>query len=428
MIKRIIFWLSDLKVAITLLFLIGIASGLGTTIPQLQAKESYLNIYNKNPWIGFINGEAILWLQLDHIYTSVWFLTLLILLGLSLSICSWRRQVPALLASLRWLDYSEPRELSKLALAETFSSTEKNKELNLLARYLKAKGWQIKQSQGRLAARQGVVGRIGPPLVHIGIILLMVGAAWGALQGNKIERFLAPGRSFDLLNKDGIKQLTVNLATFNIERDEIGRPKQFRSTLELIEPEKSQSSFQEISVNHPLRFNGMTIYQADWSLAAITLRIGNSPKLQLPLKSFPELGEQVWGLILPTSPEDSNPLLITASNEQGPIQVFNSEGQLIKNLRPGGQGLEVNGLSLKIIDLLPASGLLLKRDPGVPLVYTGFAIILLGGCLSMISTRQLWAIEDPTESSIHVGGLSNRNLVGLANDLPNLLSEARKMH
>ena len=29
--------------------------------------------------------------------------------------------------------------------------------------------------------------------------------------------------------------------------------------------------------------------------------------------------------------------------------------------------------------VVPASGLLLKRDPGVPLVYGGFAIALLGG-------------------------------------------------
>ena len=58
-------------------------------------------------------------MQLNHLYTSNWFLGLLIWLGLALMICSWRRQLPALQAALKWLDYQEPRQLSKLAIAET---------------------------------------------------------------------------------------------------------------------------------------------------------------------------------------------------------------------------------------------------------------------------------------------------------------------
>ncbi|WP_320673968.1 cytochrome c biogenesis protein ResB [Prochlorococcus sp. MIT 1341] len=425
-INRLLFWISNLKIAIALLFIIAIASALGTTIPQNQAKDVYLNTYNQQPWLGLIKGELLLSLQLDHVYTSAWFLTLLIWLGLSLITCSWRRQIPTLRANLKWVDYLQPQQLGKLALAETFSIPKQTEKLNYLTKHLKKQGWQVKNNQDRLAARKGVIGRVGPPLIHLGIVLLMIGAVWGSLQGEKIERFLAPGRSFDLLNRNGINQLTINLDKFQIDRDQTGRPEQFRSKLELIEPGASKSSFWEISVNHPLRIHGMTIYQADWSLAALTVRIGNSPKLQLPLKSFPELGEQIWGLVLPTSPSGENPLLLTISNEKGPIEVFDEEGNFINNLRPGSEKIEINGLSLQVLDVLAASGILLKRDPGVPMVYTGFAVILLGGSLSMIATKQLWVIKDPNESVIHVGGLSNRNLIGLANELPILLSQAIK--
>ena len=64
----------------------------------------------------------------------------------------------------------------------------------------------------------------------------MMGAAWGALAGNRLERFLAPERSLDLLNREGENQLSITLTDFRIERDPAGRPEQFRSTLNLVEP------------------------------------------------------------------------------------------------------------------------------------------------------------------------------------------------
>ena len=223
-------------------------------------------------------------------------------------------------------------------------------------------------------------------------------------------------------NNDGEKQLTLTLESFNIDRDPAGRTEQFRSKLNLVKPNQKQQDTYEVSVNHPLRFEGLTIYQADWSLAAITLQIGESPKLQLPLRSFPELGDQIWGLVLPTRPDGSEPVLLTLSNEKGPVEVLDANGEILANLRPGGPSNEVKGIPVKVTNILPASGLLLKRDPGVPLVYLGFTITLIGGVLSIIATRQLWAVADPKESSLHVGGLCNRNLAGLANELPTILA------
>ena len=168
----------------------------------------------------------------------------------------------------------------------------------------------------------------------------------------------------------------------------------------------------------------MTVYQADWSLATITVQLGRSPLLQLPLQNFPELGDQLWGLVLPTRPDGSEPVLLTLGSEAGPVQVFGEGGELITNLRPGGSSVEVNGLPLRVVEVMPASGLLLKRDPGVPLVYSGFAITLLGGGLSLVATRQLWAVEDPKHQKLHIAGLCNRNLSGFAQEFPTLLSRA----
>ena len=429
--KRLIAWISDLRLAIGLLILIAIASGLGTLVPQQESAELYHRVYDAQPWLGLLNGDAILRLQLDHVYSSNWFLGLLAWLGLSLILCSWRRQWPALQAALRWIDYSSPRQLSKLTLAETLSSPNAESQLGQLHALLQQRGWQVQPHPHRLAARRGVSGRVGPLLVHAGLVVLMVGAAWGALAGQRLERFLAPGNELELINRRGETQLTVTLEGFGIERDPAGRPEQFRSQLRLqpgdpaaVEPLSATN--REISVNHPLRFQGMTVYQADWALAAIQVQLGKSPILELPLQSFPQLGDQVWGIVLPTRPDGSNPVLVSLSSEQGPVTVYSAEAEVLGTLVPGGGPAEIAGIPLRIAGVVPASGLLLKRDPGVPLVYAGFAIALAGGALSLIATRQLWAIAEPEQQKLHVAGLCNRNLAAFSRELPALLVDLQQ--
>ncbi|MFM8674190.1 MAG: cytochrome c biogenesis protein ResB [Vulcanococcus sp.] len=422
--KRLIAWISDLRLAIGLLILIAIASGLGTLVPQKESAELYHRVYDPQPWLGLFNGDALLRLQLDHVYSSGWFLALLAWLGLALILCSWRRQWPALRAALRWIDYSAPRQLSKLTLAETIPCADPSASLQQLQQLLSQRGWQVQPHPNRLAARRGVSGRVGPLLVHTGLVVLMVGAAWGALGGQRLERFLAPGNVLELLNRRGDTQLSVTLEQFGIERDPAGRPEQFRSRLKL-DPGGSEPTERAISVNHPLRFQGMTVYQADWALAAVQLQLGQSPILELPLQSFPQLGEQVWGIVLPTRPDGSNPVLLALSSEQGPVTAYSADAEVLGTLVPGGDPVEIQGIPLRIAAVVPASGLLLKRDPGVPLVYAGFAIALAGGGLSLIATRQLWAIAEPEQGKLHLAGLCNRNLTALAQELPALVADLR---
>jgi cytochrome c biogenesis protein len=169
----------------------------------------------------------------------------------------------------------------------------------------------------------------------------------------------------------------------------------------------------------------MTLYQADWALAAIGVQLGRSPVLELPLQSFPQLGEQIWGLVLPTRPDGSQPVLLLLSSEAGPVDVFGADGQSLGQISVAGDPLEVDGLPIRVASVLPASGILLKRDPGVPLVYGGFGLALAGGALSLVATRQLWAISEGSgsEGRLHVAGLCNRNLTAFAGELPQLLQQ-----
>ena len=417
-ISQVLNWLSSLKIAILLLLLIAISCAVGTIIPQQESDQFYFDNFNKNPFLGIINGKILLLFEFNQIYTSYWFLFLLSWLGLALAVCSFRRQLPILKSALNWIDYKTPRQIAKLSIAQAIQTDNPSKNLEKLKINLKKQGWDIKETDGRIAARQGVVGRLGPILIHLGMILLMLGATYGSLNGQTIEKFLAPGRSIDLLNKNEEKGLTIELQKFKIERDPQGRAEQYISTVNIIEP-KSRKETKEISVNNPLRYKGLTLYQADWSLAAITIQINNSPKLQIPIEAIPELGEQVWGTTIPTKKDGTDPILLTVNSELGPVIIYDNDGTQLIRLSTNKEE-KVKETLIKIINIVPSSGLLLKRDPGVPIVYTSFAIILIGGSLSLISTKKIWIIHEKEKSLIYIGGVCNRNLSGLLKELPKL--------
>ena len=419
-ISQVLNWLSSLKIAILLLLLIAISCAAGTLIPQQESNQFYYDNFNKNPFLGIINANILLLFEFDHVYTSFWFLFLLIWLGLALSVCSFRRQLPILKSALNWIDYKSPRQIAKLSVAQTIVTNNCSESLEKIKLNLKKQGWNVKETDGRIAARQGVIGRLGPILIHLGMILLMIGATYGSLNGKTIEKFLAPGRSIDLLNNNEEKGLTIELQKFQIERDPQGRAEQYKSIVNVIEPNGNNQS-KEISVNYPLRYKGLTLYQADWSLAAITIQIDNSPKLQIPIEPISELGEQVWGTVIPTNKDGKNQILLTVDSELGPVNIYDNDGTLLTKLSINKEE-KVKGALIKIINIIPSSGLLLKHDPGVPLVYLSFAIILIGGSLSIISTKKIWVLHENEKSMIYIGGLSNRNLSGLSKELPNLIS------
>mgnify|MGYP003323114752 FL=1 len=419
-ISQVLNWLSSLKIAILLLLVIAVSCAAGTLIPQQESNQFYYENFNKNPFLGIINANILLLFEFDHVYTSFWFLFLLIWLGLALSVCSFRRQLPILKSALNWIDYKSPRQIAKLSVAQTIVTNNCSKSLEKIKLNLKKQGWNVKETDGRIAARQGVIGRLGPILIHLGMILLMIGATYGSLNGKTIEKFLAPGRSIDLLNNNEEKGLTIELKKFKIERDPQGRAEQYRSIVNVIEPNGNNQS-KEISVNYPLRYKGLTLYQADWALAAITIQIGNSPKLQVPIEPIPQLGEQVWGTIIPTNKDGKNQILLTVDSELGPVNIYDNDGTLLTKLSINKEE-KVKGALIKIINIIPSSGLLLKHDPGVPLVYLSFAIILIGGSLSIISTKKIWVLHEKEKSMIYIGGLSNRNLSGLSKELPKFIS------
>ena len=140
--KNLILKISSLRFAISLIIFIAIASGIGTFIPQGSNNKFYIDNFGSTPIFGFLDGEKVLKLQLDHIYTSFWFLFTLILLCVSLAACSFRRQIPSLKASLKWVEYKSEKKFSKLQLTSSHLINQDRDLISIVDLLLKKRGWK----------------------------------------------------------------------------------------------------------------------------------------------------------------------------------------------------------------------------------------------------------------------------------------------
>jgi len=422
--KKFILKISSLRFAILLIIFIAISSGVGTLIPQGNDQQEYIDFYNETPIFGFINGSQVIKLQLDHVYTSNWFLFSLVLLCISLAACSFRRQIPSLKAALKWTEYKNEKKFYKLQLTTNYEIIQDVDHILKADSLLRKKGWSISKYKNRLSARKGLVGKLGPIIVHIGLIILLIGSAYGNFSSQSKEQYLRLGESLDLINESTNSKVRIKLKNFFIERESDGKPKQFISNLEFFSKQQNLNELKTTQVNQPIRFKGLTIYQADWSVSNIILEI-DSVLYQLQLKPIPEIGDQIWGLLIELGRENKKNYLLTIDNENGPLKVSNIEDFSENFIYLNNNPLEINSSKLSLKKIIPSSGLIIKNDPSIPFIYLSFTLIILGTIFSLIPTNQIWILFNETSNKLFIGGLSNRNLLGFKKEFLKLSDDIK---
>jgi len=422
--KNLILKISSLRFAISLIIFIAIASGIGTFIPQGSNNKFYFDNFDSAPIFGFLDGEKVLKLQLDHIYTSFWFLFTLILLCISLAACSFRRQIPSLKASLKWVEYTSEKKFSRLQLTSSHPINQDEDLLSIVDLLLKKRGWKTFKFKSHISARRGLIGKIGPLVVHIGLIVLLIGSAYGSFTSQSKEQYLLPGESLNLVNESKNSKAYIKLVDFSIERESDGIPKQFISNLNFYSEDLNLDEIKTAKVNQPIRFKGLTIYQADWAISNVVLEI-DGILYQLQLKEIPEIGNQVWGVLVELGSEAKNNFLLTIDNENGPLKITNTENFLGNNLYINDNPLEVNSSKVSLKKVIPSSGLIIKNDPSIPFIYFSFLLIIFGTIISLIPTNQLWILVSNQSQKLFIGGLSNKNLVGFKKEFLKLSEEIK---
>jgi cytochrome c biogenesis protein len=196
---------------------------------------------------------------------------------------------------------------------------------------------------------------------------------------------------------------------------------QFYSDLSVLDQQGQAVDQQTIYVNKPLRYRGVTFYQTDWGIAAVQVRLNKSPIFQIPMAQLDTGGKgRIWGTWIPTKPDLSEGVSLLARDLQGTLLVYDAAGKLVSTVR-SGMATEVNGITLKIVDVIGSTGLQIKADPGIPLVYTGFGLLMLGVIMSYVSHSQIWALQK--DGRFYLGGRTNRAQVTFEREVIEILDQ-----
>jgi len=80
--------------------------------------------------------------------------------------------------------------------------------------------------------------------------------------------------------------------------------------------------------------------------------------------------------------------------------------------------------NLRIVEILPSTGLLIKYDPSILIIYFGFVILMVTTFLSYLPYTQIWLFQKGKQ--VWLGSSTNRGKIQLELDLENLLRESEK--
>ena len=234
---------------------------------------------------------------------------------------------------------------------------------------------------------------------------------------NELARLLAPAGSAGVISVDD----------FHVTYYPNGQVSQYYSEVDVSDVPGSDAPPQRVSmkVNVPLRFRGVTAYQTDWAISSVTVRVGergaaavdDAPAFALPMVSLegkPGFAGRIWGTFVPVPPRAGAPVggtpagVTLAARDFQSVAVYGPDGAFVGVRRPGsGKAIVVDDVPLLVERLTGATGLELKSDPGVPLVYAGFGLLIVTSFLSFVSHSQVWAVEDAA-GALHVGGKTTK--------------------
>jgi len=401
--------LADLRFAIFILLLISFCSIIGTIIEQDQPIEIYKNNYPlMKPLFGFLSWDKILLFGLDHVYKTWWFLFLIFSFGCSLTICSFLQQLPSIKIARRCQFFRTSNPFYKLKLSTILNNTCSTR---ILAK-IKKNQYSIFQQRNMIYGYKGLIGRIAPLIVHFSMILILLGTIVGALLGFKAQEIVPKTESFHIQNilNTGpsaiIPETSGRINDFWINYSKTKTISQFYSDLSILNEQGNEIQRKTISVNSPLIFKGVYYYQTDWNLLGLRLQIKPNQVVEYPLTNIFGNQEKIWLTWIGNQENLKEGLIIIISNLEGYCSIYNNLVQFLGNLEVNEN--ETFSQPITFLETISSTGLQIKRDPGISLIYSGFLFLMVSSLTSYITYSQIWMISQ--NGQIFIGGNTNRAL------------------
>jgi cytochrome c biogenesis protein len=365
-----------------------------------------------DPTLGKGVVDALERLQLFHVFTSAWFSVGLVVLIVSIVACTidrtprlWRQS-----AEIRVVQ-PDPYYDPKLPDRALMAGVEADAAAAVLRRHRFAVRRETVDGIAYLYGDRNRWTKMATLLTHAGLVLFLVAAAVTARLGFEQGLVVAEGESMTVQPIGTPGLLLVRNLGFEAPGFETGSPTDFTTRLAVYQDGR-QVAEKTIRVNDPLEVGGYTFHQNGF---------GPAPDLAIrdaegrPLWSGPiPMTDQAAGfpfaeIAVPGRDVALQLLLQRASDGAGVLLVVpfhavgtNPDGSpVIEGLEPlalvrGETGTsEGTDFSVELRGFGEFTLLIAKRDPGAPLVWTAFGLLIVGLLITFwMPRRRVWGRLD----------------------------------
>lgn len=425
--------------------LLATTSIIGTVILQNAPQSEYIDRYG----LGLTN--FIKTFSFDDMYHAEWFLFLILILCINIVVCSidrlektWKIIFP------KKITFNTDRFLKQKNLLTYTADNTISQEEKCQAYLSKSVGKVIKEKTDTgtvLYAEQGRWSRVGVYIVHSSILFMLVGALIGAILGFKANLRLDEGASSDVAflakNRLPVQMgFTVRCDDFDLELYDNGQPKDYTSTLTVIE-NGTETFTKDIEVNHPLRYKGINIFQSSYGPIgmdkSLTMEIVSQASKQTQVHKL-KIGDKV---ALPDNKgffvlKGIEPHYKFMNNNLGTAfvgQVIPDQGEPfdihlpIKHAKFDKMRKGQFAFIIKQVGQKYYTGLQVTKDPGIWYVYIGFILIIIGCWITFFISHQSFLIHiqstDSNTVTISLSGITNRNHQGMKLKINKMLNQLK---
>ncbi|CAL9521459.1 cytochrome c biogenesis protein ResB [Streptomyces sp. enrichment culture] len=303
------FWrqLTSMRVALLLLLLLSLAAIPGSVIPQTGVDVTQVEDFRqRHTTLAPIYDK----LGLFHVYSSVWFSAIYILLFVSLIGCivprTWQ-----FVGQLRGRPPAAPQRLTRLPAHATWRTTASPEEAREAAlALLKRRRYRAHPTADAVAAEKGYLREAGNLLFHISLIVMLVAFAWGQLFKSEGNKLIVEGDGFSntlsqyddfksgsLFTNDDLEPFSFRLdrftGTYELTGPNRGTPRTYEADLTYSEGADGPEKKTTVEVNEPLQIGDTKAYLVSHGYApVITVRDGK--------------GDIVFQDAVPLLPQDGN--------------------------------------------------------------------------------------------------------------------------